>query len=179
MTEGALWALLWGDSGQFHELRIGAATCWVPCVKRRPFMRLIDQPDTRVSFVPRTEQHPMALGPAWVLWVRLERPACAQALARLPIGPTLVVREGRSSRRWALWSLSRPLRGAWITQANERLAYALKGRRGAADASTLMPSPFSPGKAFVEYESRNVYPAREIVGRLRDAPDADGWRAAA
>lgn len=179
MDRGALWALLWGDSGQFHELRVGAATCWVPCSRRRPFDRLIGQPDASVSLVPRTDRHPLALAAAHVLWVRLERPACAQALARLPIGPTLVAREGRSSRRWALWGLSRPLRGDWIVQANERLACALKGRRGAADASALMPSPFSPGSTYIEYESDNLYPAREIVGRLRDAPPADGWRAAA
>lgn len=179
MTEGALWALLWGDSGQYHEFRVGVARCWVPTHHRRAVERMLAAPDSSVSLVPRTEQHPLALGPSWVLWARIERPACAELLAKLPIGPTLVMREGRSSRRWALWGLSRPLRGDWITQANERLSCALKGRRATADASTLMPSPFSPGKAFVEYESRNVYPARAIVGRLRDAPSTDGWRVAA
>jgi hypothetical protein len=181
-----LWALLWGDGGQFHELRIAHAPCWIPCAQRRPFARLLRMDDVTISLVPRTEHDALSLGAASVLWARLESPACADALARLPVGPTLVVREGGSSRRWALWALSRPLSGAWITQANERLAHALHGRRGAADASALFPSPFTrltgkarPVKVYAEYESDSYTTARQIVGRLRDAPAADGWRQAA
>lgn len=186
MSPDNLWALLWGDRGQFHELHIARTTCWVPCAQRRPFTRLLAIDDVTVSLVPRTERDALSLGAASVLWARLESPACADSLARLPIGPTLVVREGGSSRRTALWALSRPLCGDWITQANERLSHALQGRRGAADASALFPSPFSrvttkarPVKVYAEYESGSYATARQIVGRLRDAPATDGWRAVA
>jgi hypothetical protein len=179
MTPSALWALLWGDGGQYHEMKIGTATCWVPCVRRRPFEHLLTEPDVRVSFVPRTERHAFALGKSYVLWARLERPACANLLGRMPVPPTLVIREGRSSRRTALWALSRPVSGDWITKGNERLSHACQGRRGAADPSSLFPSPFSPDKTYVEYENEgSPHTAREIVGRLRDAPDTDGWKQA-
>lgn len=178
MTGSALWALLWGDSGSYHEVHIGTATCWIPCEQRRAFVRVLDRPDVRVSFVPRTEHNVYALGQTHVLWARMERPACGELLGRLPVGPSLVIREGRSSRRTALWALSRPVSGDWITQGNERLSHACKGRRGTADASAMFPSPWS-GKAWVEYESDSYATARQIVGGLSDAPATDGWRHAA
>lgn len=177
MTPGALWALLWGDGGQYHEIRLGPSVCWIPTHKRRTFEELMHEPDARISFVPRTERDPFALGDAHVLWARLERPASGDLLSRLPVGPTLVIREGRSSRRTALWGLSRPVSGDFITRGNERLSHACKGRRRAADASSLFDSPFSPGKLWIEYEDDGPFhTAREIVGRLRDAPATDGWR---
>jgi hypothetical protein len=180
-----LWAMLWGDAGQYHEVRVGAATCWVPCEKPRALCRLLAMDDVYVSAVPRTAKDCFALGKAWVVWARLESPECADRLAKLPTGPSLVVREGGSSRRWALWALCEPLEGDWITRATERLAHAVKGRRGAADASALIASPFSrltagrsrPSKLYVEYESATRATARQIVGRLPDAPALHDWRA--
>jgi hypothetical protein len=187
MSPDDLWAILWGAGGQFHELRVAGATCWIPCPNRRALTRMLTADDAHVSLVPRTAKDPFALAAAWVLWARLEVPACALRLARLRTGPTLVAREGASSRRLALWALSEPLTGTWVTRANERLAYALKGRRGAADPSTLLPSPFtrlaagrrSPSPMRVEYVSDRICTARQIVGYLPDAPPTDGWKAAA
>jgi hypothetical protein len=172
--------LLWGNAGQWREVRVGSSvTCWIPAERPRPFARLLTGASgAHVGPVPRSAQDPFALAPSWVLWLRLERPACAERLARLPVGPTLVVREGRSSRRTALWALSRPLCGTWITRANERLAHACQGRRGAADASALIVSPFT-GSAWIEYEADRISSARQIVGRLSDAPAKDAWRRAA
>ena len=183
----SLWAALWGDRGQFHELRVAGATCWMPCEQRRAFVRLLRSDDVTVSAVPRTARDPFCLAPAWVLWARLEAPECALRLSRLPVGPTLVAREGASSRRLALWALSEPLEGSWVTKATERLSHAVKGRRGAADASALVLSPFTrltagkarPSKVWIEYESEVCTTARQIVGRLPDAPATDGWRHAA
>jgi hypothetical protein len=174
----AFWALLWGDAGQWREVRIGTVTCWIPCERPRPFTRLVAAADVAIGPVPRSAQDQFALAASWVLWARLERPACAAKLARLPVGPTLVVREARSSRRTALWALSRPLSGDWITRANERLAYALGGRRGAGDASALIASPFT-GSNWIEYETDEIHTARQIVSGLSDAPDKDAWRRAA
>lgn len=180
--------MLWGPG--IHEITCrnceGAARIWMPCDRRRPFERIVRADDCYVSAVPRTAQDSFALGLGWVLWARLERPECAARLARLPVGPTVVAREGRSSRRYALWALSRPLSGDWIGQANARLSHACKGRRGAGDASQLVLSPFtrvtSAARAvsvYVEYESGTISHARDVVGRLPDAPATDGWRQAA
>lgn len=182
-----LWCVLWGSRGQFHEVRIGGAVCWIPCEQRRALTRLLRADDCMVSTVPRTAHDPYALAPAWVLWARLEAPACADRLSRLAVAPTLVLREGASSRRTALWALSAPLSGDWITRATERLAHHLQGRRKAADASALIPSPFTritigrskPSKVYVEFSSDTHATARQIVGNLKDAPAKDGWRAAA
>jgi hypothetical protein len=176
----AFWALLWGGAGQWREVRVDGATCWIPCERPRPLVRLLTaRRDVQVSPAPRTAQDPYALAPCWVLWARLERPACADRLARLPVGPTLVMREGRSSRRIALWALSRPLSDAWVTRGNERLTHACQGRRSTADASALIASPFTGSPTYVEYAADRISSARQIVGGLRDAPDKDAWRQAA
>ncbi|HTE61068.1 MAG TPA: hypothetical protein VK631_12015 [Solirubrobacteraceae bacterium] len=188
MSPSDFWALL--DGPGLHEIRCryseGPARVWLPTDCKRPFERLIRSDDCFVSAVPRRHEDSYTLGAAHVLWARLERPECAERLARLPAGPTLVLREGRSSRRTALWALSRPLWGEWIDRANARLAHAVKGRRGAADASQLVLSPFTrltnakrPVSIYVEYESDTYATARQIVGALPDAPALDGWRAAA
>lgn len=140
--------------------------------------------NVRVSYVPRTMHDELALGSSWVLWARLETPDAAKRLARFRVGPTLVIREGASSRRTALWALSEPLSGEWITKATERLSNTLKGRRGAADPSATFPSPFGqitldrarPSRCYVEYESETRATARQIVGGLVDAPAPHDWR---
>lgn len=179
-----VWALLWGEPGQFHELRIGAATCWIPCDQPRALTRLLVADDAHVSVVPRTARDKYALGKGWLLSARLESPESADRLSRVPVPPTLVAREGGSSRRTALWWLSVPLDADWVTRASERLAHFLKSRRGAADASALMVSPFTrltvgrkkPQRVYVEYQTDARSTARQIVGRMADAPATDGWR---
>lgn len=188
MSPADFWSMLWGPG--FHEIECryseGAARIWMPCERRRPFARILSADDCFVSAVPRTERNSFAIGPAHILWARLDRPDCADRLARLPVGPTLVVREGRSSRRYALWALSRPVSGDWIDRANARLSHACKGRRGAGTATQLILSPFTrltnahrAVRVYVEYESETYATAREIVGRLSDAPDRDAWKQAA
>jgi hypothetical protein len=187
VSPDGLWALLWGEAGQFHEVHVGGACCWIPCEQRRAFTRLLSADDVRVSCVPRTHRDDLCWARTRVLWARLESPECAPRLAQLRVPPTLVVREGLSNRRTALWALSAPLEGRWIIRATERLAHALKGRRGAAAPSSLIVSPFTritlgrarPSRCYVEYESETFTSAREIVGGLRDAPEPYDWRAAA
>lgn len=179
-----LWALLWGEAGQFHEVRVGPATCWIPCEQPHALTRLLVADDAYVSVVPRIAQNQYALAKGWVLSARLESPDSAERLARVAVPPTLVAREGGSSRRTALWWLSVPLDADWVTRASERLAHHLKGRRGAADASALMVSPFTHltagrkkrQRVYVEYQTDLRSTARQIVGRMVDAPATDGWR---
>lgn len=188
MGPADFWAMLWGPG--YHEIQCrsseGSARLWIPCDRRRALERILRSDDCFISAVPRSREDSFALGDAHVLWARLDRPECGDRLARLPVGPTLVVREGRSSRRYALWALSRPLYGDWIDRANGRLAHACKGRRRAGDASALILSPFTrltnaahSVSVYVEYESDSYATAREIVGRLSEAPSLDAWRTAA
>jgi hypothetical protein len=187
MDASGLWAILWGDAGQFHEVRIGMARCWVPTHQRRAFTRLLNADDCFVSCVPRAHKDDLSWAASHVLWARLEKPACADRLARFRVPPTLVIREFGSNRRTVLWALSRPLEGRWVVTATERLAHHLQGRRTNARPSALIPSPFTrltlgrqrPCRCFIEYESDSYATPREIVGHLPDAPDLKDWRAAA
>lgn len=187
MTGDRFWSLLWGQPGQLHEVHVGRDCVWVPVEQRRTLMRYIDVDDASISAVPRANASDLSWAQAWVLWARLETPEGAARLAKMRVAPTLVIREGGSSRRTALWALSRPLEGDWIVKATERLAHALKGRRSAAAPAALIPFPLTrltvgrarPSQCFVEYESESRATAREIVGGLRDAPELYDWRRAA
>jgi hypothetical protein len=187
VTGDSLWAVLWGAPGQLHEVRVGPARCWVPVEQRRAFVRLLGEDDVFVSPVPRAHPDDLSWAQTHVLWARLETPECAALLGRMRVGPTLVIREGQSSRRTALWALSAPLEGPWIIRATERLAHVLKGRRATASPTSVIPSPFTritvgrarPSSCFIEYESETFATAREIVGGLRDAPERHDWRQAA
>lgn len=188
MSPADFWALLWGPG--LHEIQCsyseGTARIWMPCDRRRPFARILRADDCYVSAVPRESRDSFSIGDAHVLWARLDRPEAGERLGKVPLAPTLVLREGRSSRRYALWALSRPLSGEWIDRANARLSHACRGRRGAGEATQLVLSPFTrittaarPVPIEIEYESDTYATARQIVGRLPDAPATDGWRQAA
>jgi hypothetical protein len=46
----AFWALLWGGAGQWREVRVDGATCWIPCERPRPLVRLLTaRRDVQVS----------------------------------------------------------------------------------------------------------------------------------
>lgn len=173
--------MLWQDDC-LHELSVRhddrPVQIWIPCSSYRAFARMLGHHDCRISVVPRTERAPWATRHAPVLWAVLRDGKAAEVLTRFRPAPTLVVRAGRTQHRAALWALSRPLRGAYIEQATQRLAYALHGFRRAASVETLIPSPFSAPN-FIEYEQPEIFTARQVVGHLRDAPAIDAWRRAA
>lgn len=178
MTSAEIATLLWQDGG-LHEVRAyhdgRPIQIWIPCARPRAFARVLDLEDCQISVVPRTESKSWATGRASVVWAVLQSGQATAALERFRPAPTLVVRAGRTHRRWALWALSRPLWGTYIEQATERLSYALHGVRKAASAETLIPSPFS-APHYIEFETGEIYAPRQIVGHLKDAPPTDGWR---
>lgn len=182
MTPREISYLLWQDDCM-HELIVRhdgrPVRIWIPCESYRAFERMLGAEDAQISVVPRTEAKSWATGQAPVVWAALQTGNAVKALERFRPAPTLVLRAGRTQLRWALWALSKPLWGAFIEQATERLSYALHGLRRAASSETLIPSPFTAidgRRIWTEFSEPAVYTARQVVGHLKDAPPRDGWR---
>jgi hypothetical protein len=182
MSPAAFCALLWGEPDAIFELTAYSGEriqLWIPCRSQARLRRALHIPDCYVSGVARREENTYALTRAHMLWVRLERGECGARLARFQPAPTLVIREGATARRWAYWALSDPLHGFAVDEANQRLAWAWRGRRAVAAATTLVLSPFTRlqhGDPFCEFESTTISTPGQIVGRLPDPPPADAWR---
>lgn len=176
MSPETFWLLLWGRDSDLHEVKLPEATCWIPCPDQRALVRLLDVPGCEVSLVPRNKPDPWGWYASHLLWCHLRTGEAQRQLEAFRPAPTIVLREGRTLHRWALWSLSRPLCGSWVERATARLSYRLRGLRRAGMGDTLIPSPFT-GQTWTEYETTDVYSPRQIVGHLREAPDPNGWRA--
>jgi hypothetical protein len=182
VSPAAFCALLWGEPKGVFELEAydeERIRLWVPCRSQARLRRALRIADCHVSPVARREENTYSLTRAHMLWARLERPECVQRLTRFQPSPTLVIREGASARRWAYWALSEPLHGFAVDEANRRLAWALRGRRSAATATTLVLSPFARlqrGDPFCEFESDTISSPGRIVGRLSDPPSVNAWR---
>lgn len=173
-----------------HPLHAPASWCgptFVPTGQVRTVARLFRQQDCSVGAVPRRQPEEGYMGGAWVLWARLETGKHAEALARLRTGPTLVLREGKSPRRVALWALAEPLNMVWLERANRRIAHQLgtKKKFAAAEfalhpAGTTLSLGAKPAPVWAEHmDPGALYRAREVVGALRDAPEPIDWRRAA
>lgn len=128
-------------------------------------------------------------GSTAVLWARVEGKKDAQALARFRPRPTLLLREGSTSRYVAVWSLRRPLSYDWMVRGNKRIAHKLFApKKWAGDAEFMFPCPGSclrVGRAravpvrLERFDPAALYVARDVVGKLKDAPDPNAWRAPA
>lgn len=127
-----------------------------------------------------------------VLWCRMEAKDAAARLratagrgSRVPV-PTIVLREGRSSRYTAFWALEQVSRSyPEILRANERLSWFLGGRRGYANPDNFFFAPpgsvirkpkKAPCSVMATRCGTESYELAQVVGGLKDAPDADGWR---
>ncbi len=122
---------------------------------------------------------------AAVLWARVEGKAQVKALERFRPSPTFVVSEGATSRKVALWSLSRPWGFEVVERANRRIAYALRAAPKWGVPEFDFPAPGSCLRAgrvrpvpvvFDWFDPRGVYTAREVVGALKEPPSRDAWR---
>lgn len=126
--------------------------------------------DPRVGLVPRRDRHPDGLAESQVLWASIENPVSVRVLNAFRPQPTLLFRKGR--HRVAVWWLDKPLPMAadpkvdWLTRANRRLAYALKANSRHAAPEWLMPV-----LVLEDCNADRIYTARDVVGRLRDAPE--------
>jgi hypothetical protein len=146
--------------------------------------RLSEDRDVRLGAGSRRGRGFGTCGQAAVLWARVESKREAVNLERFRPVPTLVLREGASCRRVALWSLRRPLSYDWLVRANRRIAHKLFAPKKWAEPEFAFPAPGSclrvgrsrPVPIHVEHFEASIFHPREVVGALRDAPDPDAWR---
>jgi hypothetical protein len=155
---------------------------FIPWSSRRAVIRAMGCQEAMIGLVPRRPGG--GFNEANCLWARLESTKNANALRRFRPAPTLVLREGRSIKRTAIWSLSTPLDLVWLERANARLSYRLGTKLKHGDVGAMFHAPASPlsgGKeTWAEHISDASYSPREIVGMLRDRPQPSmDWRAAA
>jgi hypothetical protein len=140
--------------------------------------------EVRLS-LPRSKRGLQYVARAACLWAVTEGKDPAKKLARFRPAPTIVLREGTSSRLWAIWALNNPAAHEHIVRANKRIAHRLGTAKKWADPDALLvPAPGSclregrarPCPVVVAALQPTFHTMRQIVGQLRDAPDPMAWR---
>jgi hypothetical protein len=131
----------------------------------------------------RLEVHGARFG---AFWVRVEGSDQNRELSRLP-RPNMLLREGGSSRRVALWWLNTRvdhLAYQYVLQGNRRLAYFCGATQKQGDPDhaqfpvpgTSLRNRKKPVPVLVEHLDVGEYRPREVVGRLKDPPPPKDWR---
>lgn len=158
------------------------------CSERRNWIGTVmsqsEDRDVLLSVGLRPSRGHGSCGSARVLWARVEGKKEAEALMRFRPRPTIVLREGSTSRLVALWTLRNPLSYEWLVRANRRIAHKLFASKRWVEPEFVFPVPGSclragrsrPVPVRVESFRWRVYTPREVVGGLKEAPDPDAWR---
>lgn len=155
-----------GSRRETHYLPVGDPDRYVRVLNS------VQDRDLRVGLIPRKDKHPDGLAPSRCLWVSVENKVSARLLEAFRPKPTLLF--GKGSKQVGVWWLRSPLPMTadsatdWVTRANKRLAFALKGNSRHADPEWLMP--VLPLLA----ASPVMHKPADVVGRLRDAPVRSG-----
>lgn len=192
MSTRALHAILTTDPRLLHEFQDsvdGWGRSHVRGSRADAFEVCCSQDDARVSIVPRNSHREGDVSAhAGCLWARLETKAHADALSRFRRGPTLVVREGKSPRRWALWWLAQPLTLDVVARGNRAIAFTLGTvqKYGSEPETAFLPCPGSmmklgrktPMPVAVEYaDSRRRYRPGDFRGVVKKPPEVStSWR---
>jgi hypothetical protein len=185
-----LWSMLAGTSEPgYLEFRFRLdgqweGPCFIESTHSKACLRLMRQEHASVGAIPRRKPEPSFLARANVLWARLDTGKHAEALARFRSAPTMVLREGKSPRRVALWALAEPLKIHHAEQANKRIAHALGTRKKWAAAESDLHPPGTtlvlgtkPVQVWAEHlDPGALFMARGVVGHLRDAPAPHDWK---
>lgn len=185
-----LWSMLSGTGEPgYLEFRFRAEGQWqgphyVNTAQRAACLRLMRMEHSSVGAIPRRRPERGYLAEANVIWARLQTAKHAEALARFRPAPTLVLREGKSPRRTALWALATPLSLDWAERANKRIAHAIGCPKKFGDAEqdfhppgTTLVLGAKPVQVWAEHlDPGALFLARGVVGHLRDAPAAFDWK---
>lgn len=141
--------------------------------------------DVRLGVAGRRGQDAEAILPCAVLWAVIDSGRAGARLARMRPRPTLVLGEGDSVRRTALWALQAPLQWDWTVRANKRIAHFLGTPKKHAEPTHMIRPPGThvrdrglvPLPVVVhELNPDALYTPRAVVGHLRDAPPPKDWR---
>lgn len=177
------WSPALGDDpGLHYDFEFDQRDEWVRAVVSAGQDR-----DVRLAAALRSRRGMGTCSLSRVLWARVEGKKEAAALARFRPCPTLVLREGSTSRMVALWELRQALRYEWVLRGNKRISHALFAPKKWSDLEFTFPAPGSclragrarPVPVHVEFfDPAAMFRPRDIVGGLKEAPDPNAWREA-
>jgi hypothetical protein len=183
-----LFLMLAGATG-FLRLHAKSGMHWCPVDDVRCFERWCEawsyDGDLSVGLVPWMERSEYWTVGGSVFWAHTDSGGSSVALDSFGVKPTLVVREGSTSRRTALWALAAPLTLEWVERGNRRIAHELGtakkrcGRSGEVfvPGTILRKGRKRPVGVHLEhFDPKALYTAKAVVGHLRDAPDPGAWK---
>jgi hypothetical protein len=135
--------------------------------------------------LPRPKPQWGTAGPSSILWCRIEGSDQEARARRFKPFPSMVLREGASTRRLLIWALTERLDWTTCVDLNRRLAYHLRAVQKHGDPDTLeIPAPGTcltvgrsrPVPIVVDRLVPEFYVANRVAGRLRKPPPADAWQ---
>jgi hypothetical protein len=141
--------------------------------------------ETFVGMSPVRVGKAVGLLPCHVLWAVVANGDGVRKLERFRPRPTLVLAEGDTFRRTAVWALARPLTWDWTVRGNRRLAHWFGGPKRFAQPDHMMRAPASYVRhgrvvpvpiTVIEQNDDALYLPADVVRHLRDAPEPDAWR---
>lgn len=192
----ALFGMIAGPSGyvqlDWHE-DTAWRSMWIPCDDlarwRHHSSWFAERYDVRIGAAPRSTRERDTPMRCSVLWVVAESRRACERLGRLRPRPTLVLREGGTTRTTAIWALDKPLAWDWTIRGNRRIAHYIDAPKKYAEPTHGFRIPGSAVRwgrdgprliplriNVVEFEPAAIYEARRVVGHLADAPDPNAWR---
>lgn len=186
-----LWAGLGAAGDGDHELRWFADgerhAVWIPTADPRDrFDRMLRglalqsraglAEDVSLSLLPRLRLDRRFVVNGAALWVRTESGEAVRRLEGFRAKPTLILHEGDTVRKLAIWVLSKEHEPERIAEANRRLAHALKCPKIRGRTDFMLPVPGSMvgrNEVVAEVVSGELWPAAWVVGGLQACPEVD------
>lgn len=186
-----LWHCAGGKGQGFHLLRfhepedsyflpVSAPTIYAAMIEGQAWDR-----SPSVGLVPMVENgnYRLRADHASCLWARVETGESARRLGEFSPRPTLVLRDGKTCKRTALWALHSPLEMVWVRELNRRLQHRFCAPKKFAEPDFAVHPPgvvlragrSKPLEIVAELVGDGCYGAREVAGSLPQSPDPDAW----
>lgn len=168
----ALFAMTGGtfNPAGFREIHVAGKTYWVPVADRAGFERKLQAASILggwLSLRPRIGRDRWYCDRSAVVWARCETGASMARLEMFEPRPTLILQDGESVKRTALWWLSVELNRAYLLKANERLAHAVGGVKAAAWPEGWIEPPGPGTRVQIASLTDALYHPNEVVGAER------------
>lgn len=123
---------------------------------------------------------------ATCLWCRIEGTDQQKRAARFRPLPSVVIREGVTTRRWLIWPLRSRAGYFDVLEANKRIAYRLRAVQKYADPDRFwLPAPGTalrvgrcqPVPVVVSRLTTDAFDMEQVVRNLRSPPVVKWWEA--